>query len=48
MTHKSQMMTQRHAHLRDETLKRGANVMGKIVAAAAEKSAKESGIVFAS
>ncbi len=34
MTHKSPMMTQRYAHLRDETLKRGANVMSRIVAAA--------------
>jgi hypothetical protein len=35
------MMTQRYAHLRDETPKRGANVMGKIVASAAEKGVKE-------
>lgn len=41
MTHKSPIMTQRYAHLRDEALKRGANVMGKIVAASAEKGAKE-------
>lgn len=34
MTHKSPMVTQRYAHLRDETLKRGANVMSRIVAAA--------------
>ncbi|MGB5197314.1 MAG: tyrosine-type recombinase/integrase [Candidatus Deferrimicrobium sp.] len=34
MTHKSPMMTQRYAHLRDETLKRGANVISRIVAAA--------------
>jgi hypothetical protein len=40
-THKCPMMTQRYAHLRDETLKRGANVMGKIVAAAAEKGERE-------
>jgi len=33
------MMTQRYAHLRDETLKRGANVMSRIVAAAGEKAA---------
>jgi integrase len=32
MTHKSPMMTQRYAHLRDETLKRGADVMGRIAA----------------
>jgi integrase len=41
MTHKSPMMTQRYAHLRDEALKRGANVMGKIVAAAMEKGDTE-------
>lgn len=35
------MMTQRDADLRDEVLKRGANVMEKIVAGAAEKGAKE-------
>jgi integrase len=34
MTHKSPTMTQRYAHLRDETLKRGADVMGRIVAEA--------------
>lgn len=34
MTHKSPMMTQRYAHLRDETLKRGADVMGRIAATA--------------
>lgn len=31
LTHKSPSMTMRYAHLRDETLKRAANVMGKIV-----------------
>lgn len=36
MTHKDPKMTQRYAHLRDETLKRGANVMGRIVAGAKE------------
>jgi hypothetical protein len=41
MTHKSPMMTQRYAHLRDEALKRGASVMGKIVAAATEKCVTE-------
>jgi integrase len=34
LTHKSPMMTQRYAHLRDETLKRAANVAGRIVAKA--------------
>lgn len=37
MTHKSPVMTQRYAHLRDEALKRGADVMSRIVAAAGEK-----------
>lgn len=41
MTHKSPMMTQRYAHLRDETLKRGANVMSRIVAVASEKRRNE-------
>ena len=41
MTHKSPMMTQRYAHLRDETLKRGANVMSRLVAAAEEKVAEK-------
>jgi integrase len=31
MTHKSPIMMQRYAHLRDESLKRGANVMSRIV-----------------
>jgi integrase len=35
MTHKSPTMTQRYAHLRDETLRRGAAVMGRIVKEAA-------------
>jgi integrase len=34
MTHKSPQMTQRYAHLRDETLRRGADVMSRIVTAA--------------
>lgn len=41
MTHKSPIMTQRYAHLRDETLKRGADVMGRIVAEAEEKEKPE-------
>ncbi len=40
MTHKSPMMTQRYAHLRDEALKRGANIMSRIVAAAEFSEAK--------
>jgi integrase len=31
MTHKSPLMTQRYAHLRDETLKRGSNIAGAII-----------------
>jgi len=31
MTHKSPLMTQRYAHLRDETLKRGSNVMSRVI-----------------
>jgi integrase len=34
LTHKSSMMTQRYAHLRDDTMKRAANVAGRIVTAA--------------
>ena len=34
LTHKSPQMTQRYAHLRDEALKRGSDVMGRIVEAA--------------
>jgi hypothetical protein len=39
MTHKSPQMTQRYAHLRDDTLKRGANVMGRIVKEAKAETA---------
>jgi integrase len=35
LTHKSSAMTQRYAHLRDETLRRGAGVMARIVGTAA-------------
>jgi integrase len=31
MTHKSSQVTQRYAHLRDDSLKRGANVLSRIV-----------------
>ncbi len=34
LTHKSSSMTQRYAHLRDETLRRGADVMSRIVSSA--------------
>ena len=36
LTHKDPKTTQRYAHLQDEVLKRGANVMGKIVKDASE------------
>jgi len=38
LTHKTTAMTARYAHLTDAALKRGANVMGKIVEQAAEQS----------
>jgi len=34
-------MTQRYAHLRDETLRRGAGVMSRIVSAAAVQEESE-------
>jgi hypothetical protein len=40
LTHKSPTMTQRYAHLRDETLKKAANVAGRIIAAT-EQDAKK-------
>ena len=40
LTHKSPMMTQRYAHLRDDTLKRAANVAGRIVSAATDAKGK--------
>lgn len=36
------MMTQRYARLRGEALKRGANVMSRLAAAAEEKVAEKS------
>lgn len=41
LTHKSPIMTQRYAHLRDEALRRGANVMSRIVTDAQAKAAGE-------
>lgn len=41
MTHKSPVMTQRYAHLRDEVLKRGANVMSRIVSMVKAETKKE-------
>ena len=37
LTHKSPVMTQRYAHLRDETLKRAANLAGDIIGSAVNK-----------
>jgi len=34
LTHKSPVMTQRYAHLRDEALKRAADLAGNLIAAA--------------
>jgi integrase len=42
LTHKSPQMTQRYAHLRDETLRRGADVMGRIVSSAATAGQEKS------
>jgi len=38
LTHKSPMMTQRYAHLRDETLKRASNLVGDLINEALDKS----------
>lgn len=43
LTHKSPLMTQRYAHLRDETLKQASNLAGKIVTAIIQE--KESDVV---
>jgi integrase len=40
LTHKDPKMTQRYAHLRDETLRRGASVMARIVTAASADQEK--------
>lgn len=41
LAHKSPQMTQRYAHLRDETLRRGADVMSRIVSSAAAAGRKK-------
>jgi integrase len=41
LTHKSPMMTQRYAHLRDETLKAASSVAGRIIGAATKSDAKK-------
>jgi integrase len=43
LTHKSATMTQRYAHLRDETLKKAANVAGRIIAATEQRAKKAEG-----
>lgn len=40
MTHKSPLMTQRYAHLRDDTLKKAANLAGQIIATASTNKVK--------
>lgn len=42
LTHKSPLMTQRYAHLRDDALKRAANLAGDIVSAAVLANKKDS------
>ena len=47
LTHKSPMMTQRYAHLRDETLKRASNLAGDIISkvvAAGSQDNQETGL----
>lgn len=41
LTHKKPQMTQRYAHLRDETLKNASNLAGDIIKEAAEKQASK-------
>ena len=41
LTHKSPTMTQRYAHLTDAALRRGADVMGRIVEQAGQDATKE-------
>jgi len=38
MTHKSPQMTQRYAHLRDETLQRASNIAGEIISGSIKKT----------
>jgi integrase len=46
LTHKSPLMTQRYAHLRDEALKKASALAGEIVSAAiAEKEEKPANVV---
>ena len=43
LTHKSPIMTQRYAHLRDETLRRASNLAGNIIEQAAKVKESETG-----
>jgi integrase len=40
LTHKSPVMTQRYAHLRDEALRRAADLAGDIIGQAVKKKGK--------
>jgi integrase len=42
LTHKSPQMTQRYAHLRDEALKRAANLAGELIGQVASVKGKGS------
>ena len=44
LTHKSPMMTQRYAHLRDETLKRASDLAGDLINQAATAGKQETGL----
>lgn len=45
LTHKDPRMTQRYAHLRDDSLKRAADVAGDIISKAVEGTEKQKAIV---
>jgi site-specific recombinase XerD len=46
LTHKGPSMTQRYAHLRDETLKRASNLAGNIVKQAVNGDDKEKVLIL--
>jgi integrase len=41
LTHKSPIMTQRYAHLRDDALKRASEIAGNIIQEASQKKADQ-------
>ena len=41
LTHKSPQMTQRYAHLRDETLRRAADLAGELIQEAVNSKSEE-------